>query len=355
MSKSLLRTTLLSIGLLSIIALTGQSCTIFGPSKQADGGAFRSDDQGQTWEQKAIIGTVDKKLVTIEKANGGIFVFHPSDPDTIYYGTRGNGLYRTEDAGERWQVTGRQDGNVIALAIDPEEPEVLYAGYGPHIEKSFDGGITWDRVYTESREQLVITSIVIEPNNADHIYASNTGGVILESLDRGQTWHVLHIFQSAVNQLYMHPNDATILMAIVDKKYLQRSGDAGLTWTPLQENLMQFNGANVVNALAFDTQQASRIYIATNYGLLRSNDLGSNWEAMQTLVPNNTLVIRTVHVDPRNSNNIFFTTENKLHISKDAGATWEVVTIPTSRLVTVYAIHPQRPDQHFIGTLFVEK
>src|SRR3989338_1137292 len=97
---------LLGVGVLVLLTLTGQACAITG-GQPADGGIYRSNDSGQTWSRKVLIGKVKNKTVTIASVNTGIIVFHPTDRSTIYLGTRGNGLYRTEDSGGRWQITGK--------------------------------------------------------------------------------------------------------------------------------------------------------------------------------------------------------------------------------------------------------
>jgi photosystem II stability/assembly factor-like uncharacterized protein len=335
--------------------LTGQQCTIFDTAKKADGGVFRSDDAGATWKPKVFIGKVKKKTLTIANVNAGIFVFHPTQPSTIYLGTLGNGIYRSEDGGERWQITGRQSGSVSAIAIDPSTPEILYANNGGNIEKTVDGGLTWSTVYTETRAGIAITTILIDQHSPRHLFASNSRGVILESFDYGQTWEINHVFRSGIQRLVAHPSKKGVLFVLHAPKGLERSDDGGVTWTELTEPFKKKVGSGTLYDIAFEAGDSSVLYLATKYGLLRSNDLGSTAEEVETLLPNKTLPIRSVLTSKTDASEVIFSVENKVHLSHDSGATWEVVTVPTTRLITHLVVNPSNPSQFFAGTLYVKK
>ncbi|MFH0852875.1 MAG: YCF48-related protein [bacterium] len=345
---------ILLISIASFTILTGQGCFIFSSNKNPDGGIYRSDNGGLDWEQKGFIGTVKKETLTINSYSAGRIIFHPTDPNIIYFGTLGNGIYRTDDGGERWQITGRQTGTVKAMGIDANTPEILYAGNGSNIDKTSDGGVTWQRVYTESRPELTLSYIVVDQKNTSHILAGNSGGVLLESDDYGQTWQVNHDFLGDILRIYIHPNDNNAYFIISSNGGLQRSDDRGITWTSLNSELSKYPGAKKIYDLDFDPRQPSRIYIASQYGLLKSEDLGNSWEAPKTLIPNNTQAIRNVVISHENPNIIYITTSDKFHISKDSGETWEVISPPTNRLINRLEQNPINGSQLFIGT-YLEK
>jgi len=354
-NRSIIKTIAISFCLVSLLVLTGQSCTIFSKAPRNDGGIFRSDDQGLTWVQKTMIGVVKKKTLTISNVSAGIILFHPSDKSTIYLGTMGNGIYRTEDAGERWQVTGRQTGNVTALAIDPVSPAILYAGNGGNIEKTIDGGVTWENVFTESRAGISLTSILIDPSDSGHIFASNSGGVILESRDYGKNWLTNNIFKIGVQRLIQNPADRLSILAVHINRGLSRTDDGGTTWIDLSAQFKKFAGSEQVFDASFTNSEKPILYLATAYGLFRTADLGQTIEYVTTLIPAKTLQIRTVQIDHANSDNIFISTTNKIHISKDGGISWKVISVPTGRLINLLSVNPRNAQQLFLGTLVVKK
>lgn len=114
-----------------------------------------------------------------------------SDKNTLYCGTEGGVIFKTTDHGKNWYPCAPQHnfgGSIFSLAIDPYDNNIVYAGGGPWLWKSVDGGESWIRCEgIESR----VNSIKINPNNTKNItlttgdkdtrngngfYISNDGG-----------------------------------------------------------------------------------------------------------------------------------------------------------------------------------
>jgi photosystem II stability/assembly factor-like uncharacterized protein len=121
---------------------------------QVDGGVWKSDDYGRTWapifddQPTQSIGAIavapsDNKVIYVASGEG----LHRPDLSV------GDGIYRSADAGKTWTHLGLREGEQIpALAVDPKNPERLFAAvlghpYGPSSERgifrSEDGGKTW--------------------------------------------------------------------------------------------------------------------------------------------------------------------------------------------------------------------
>jgi hypothetical protein len=79
--------------------------------------------------------------------------FDPTDPNVIYAGSRefemripsGAGVWKTQDAGGSWSAKGDKmpSMQVGAVAVDPRHPSIVYAGTPKGIFKSRDNGHTW--------------------------------------------------------------------------------------------------------------------------------------------------------------------------------------------------------------------
>ena len=57
------------------------------------------------------------------------------DPLTYYMGTTGGGLWKTSDAGQRWENISDGffgTGSVGAVAVSSSDPNVVYCGMGEH-------------------------------------------------------------------------------------------------------------------------------------------------------------------------------------------------------------------------------
>ncbi|HET8562516.1 MAG TPA: hypothetical protein VFM35_01460, partial [Candidatus Binatia bacterium] len=74
----------------------------------------------------------------------------PSAPNRVFAGTRGDGVWLSEDFGASWKKPcygKRGPGKVRCVTIDPHDPNTLYAGTEPiDVFISRDGAKSWDRL-----------------------------------------------------------------------------------------------------------------------------------------------------------------------------------------------------------------
>lgn len=104
----------------------------------------------------------------------------------------------------RWQSIGPSTrpkegeifgvGRITALAIHPLNPDVVYAGArGAGLWKTEDGGATW-RPVTDALPLARADAVLIDPANPDRVLMASTSGVF-ESTDGGAVW----VRRTAVN------------------------------------------------------------------------------------------------------------------------------------------------------------
>src|SRR5258706_5557287 len=71
----------------------------------------------------------------------------PQSPNKVFAGTRGDGVWMSEDFGKTWVKPSygkRGPGKVRSITIDPHQPRRLYAGCEPtDVFMSEDEGGTW--------------------------------------------------------------------------------------------------------------------------------------------------------------------------------------------------------------------
>lgn len=134
-------------------------------------------------------------------------VIRPDDPNTMYAGSVGGGVWKTIDGGNTWNpLTDLLPSiGIGALAMDPQNPDTLYAGTGEWytnstrgdsirgagIFKTTDGGATWTQLpgtASPATTSFYFTNkIVVSPNDSNKIYAATYGGIWF-SPDAGTTW-----------------------------------------------------------------------------------------------------------------------------------------------------------------------
>lgn len=153
----------------------------------ADGGLWRSRDNGLTWQQ------LTRREPT--QASGAVAV-DPRDPDRFYWGTgEGNGaidnyggisVARTSDGGRTWQYSNHFSGSFRGLTVNPYNPAEIWAA-GDRLFRSTDGGANFARVFGGSPENGPVT-VLFHPSNPQLVFATFWGPGLYRSADGGATW-----------------------------------------------------------------------------------------------------------------------------------------------------------------------
>ncbi len=152
-------------------------------------GLYKSTDGGSTWRQ------ITKGLPSEADKLGRIgFAVSPSDPDRMYAlvdAKKGSGVYRSDDAGESWQlvnfedrVVGRGD-DFACVRVDPRNKDVIYVA-NTSTYKSTDAGKNFTAIKGAPGGDDYHT-IWINPENPDIIALGVDQGATI-SVNGGQTW-----------------------------------------------------------------------------------------------------------------------------------------------------------------------
>jgi photosystem II stability/assembly factor-like uncharacterized protein len=179
------------------IALTpGSPSTVYVGQMQ---GVQKSTDQGAHWT------TINTGLPAPHTDFVGALASSPVDADKAFGGTFNHGLYMTSDGGAHWQhVDGLDMSGVLALAIDPEQANTVYASSDQGgLAKSVDGGMTWSDS-GDGMDGDTIALISIDPADGDDLVAmSETAGRIYLSADGGASWTKLDTTSSSTAQAFV--------------------------------------------------------------------------------------------------------------------------------------------------------
>jgi len=142
---------------------------------------LRSTDGGASWQE--VGSAVSPAALAVD----------PSNSFTIYAGTSRSGIYLSTDGGNTWtfsntgMVAGATPVNVNALAIDPRIPQRLYAATSIGLFRSSDGGTLWTPV-PGAIGTLNVLALAINPQDANFVYAGTAGAGVYRSSDGGNTW-----------------------------------------------------------------------------------------------------------------------------------------------------------------------
>lgn len=354
----------------------------------ADGGVWRSDDAGATW---LPLGDGFPSTAV------GALALAPGDDRVVYAGLGeanyanhsryGLGLARSRDAGQTWQILGRDvfAGRCIArIAIPSATPDVLYVAVTPAggfparaaarehpgrdgpfgLFKSTDGGTSWQHL-TNGLPARDCTDVALDPANGSVVYAAigdifgGTSNGIYKSLDGGGSWArlagglpagfgraTLAVAPSNGNRVYaslVRPASATGDGATSLGVY--RSDDAGATWSRTSLGSYQSSyGWYLCTSIVHPT--SPDVFFAGGLTCHRTSDGGSSWT---TVTP--------PHVDLHAfafdaQGRLLCGNDGGLHRTTNLGGSWQSLNNGLG-LVQFYAglsVHPTNPDHVLGGT-----
>lgn len=252
---------------------------------------------------------------------------------------------------ERWTPLGPDGGASRALAADPRDPDVVYAGTdGGGVFKSFDGGRSW-RPSSRGLTNTFIFSLAVDPADPDTLYAGAWNAMVFKSADGGASWRPsrrgLPESQGAVRTLVIDPSDPDTLYAAVERTGVFKSTDGGAGWTRASQGL----GGVGVMTLALDPRAPRTLYVGTREnGVFKSTDGGASWASANRGIGRS--FILDVVVDPA-SGALYAAgyrgDRTGVLKSTDGGAGWRVVGA-NGRAVTALALDPRRPQTVYAAT-----
>jgi len=272
--------------------------------------------------------------------------------NTLYVGSVGGGLWKVTDidTNPTWERVKGYTGNpsVCALAQDPNNPEILFAGTGEGwfngdayrgdgIYRSTNGGEDWTRLLFTSFGFFNHTQKLLFTQDGNLLAATRESGVQM-STNGGSSWAPV---LSNTNQGFSNraadleiTADGTIFasMGINGFDGIYKSVDGGFQWTFQDIGIEDYeridlatseNDPNIVMALVQDPETNGVGYI------LRSTDQGETWDQVtvaQTFsggnfARNQAWYDLSITIDPNNSDVAFIGGIN-LYKTEDGGQTW---------------------------------
>ena len=332
------------------VGLAGETA----PGRPVQSGLYRMAVRDDRWE-KLTRGLPEAPTIRA-------IVPHPDDPDTIYVGTQ-DGPYRSSDHGDSWEKLDVVDHGlpVWSLAFDPNDPNVLYAGYeNCEIYRSDDGGERWEQLPVTVRFPEVtvapganpakrVLGISVNPANSDEIYGAIEVGGVIRSLDGGEHWdnmsHGQYVNDDTVDMhgiLVARWRSGTVLA--IGRAGLFVSADQGGHWASARLEPLNPKGQTYCRSIRETPGDPKTIWVAAGAGfqsdlgaLFRSKDGGASWSRMNMgFKPATTMF--GLAFDARQPRRMFCAASGgEVFASEDGGESWTERPLPEGA-TQVYAM-----------------
>jgi ligand-binding sensor domain-containing protein len=116
----------------------------------------------------------------------------------VFSGTDG-GVFRSQDEGDTWEAVNTGLGNLLVESLVVSRDDVLIAGTDNGVYRSLDDGETWTAVHGEALVTWNVRALVT--TSAAALFAGVHGGGVFRSLNHGATWDTVN---EALTQLDIH-------------------------------------------------------------------------------------------------------------------------------------------------------
>ncbi|HWB66627.1 MAG TPA: hypothetical protein VG708_07360 [Mycobacteriales bacterium] len=308
----------------------------------------------------------------------------PAEPNRLYAsvstGWFGQLIQRSDDGGESWEPVGNDfsyqgepglhqwyDGTarpweftrVWHLEPSLDDPETVYAGVqDAALFRTNDGGHSWAELpglrthdsgprWAPGAGGMCLHTLLIDPSNAQRMYAAISAAGAFRSEDAGETWRPINQGLKSegipdpeaevghcVHRIAMHPSRPDVLF--MQKHWdVMRSDDGGERWSEVSGNLPTDFGFPIdVHAHEPDTIYVVPITSDSHHfppegklRVYRSRTGGDEWEPLTAGLPQQHCYVNVLRdamaVDQLDDCGVYFgTTGGQVYASADAGDHW---------------------------------
>ncbi len=295
-------------------------------------GIWRSTNGGAAWSQ--VLGGVNFSGNDQERWGGECIAFNPQNYDEIWAGTRGDGIWRSQDAGLNWQRMGIPPTGqlVTAISLPPAGRSDFWIGSSnAGLTVSGNNGINWTTLSGTSGGVAAPTGvwrIVLEPDGKVLVSGWNASGPVLFEFSATNwsnpgTYTWTSISWPAKDPVQPVPLVAALSDGRIIAGSLWGGGSYGGPRTQIRSaagvwsNIDTLSGSmpgwqrnpspGVVeggrNALVVDPSNSTRWFMAGGYAPFRSQDSGATWQ-YSTVGISETVNYR-VCFDPANDQTVY--------------------------------------------------
>ena len=347
-----------------------------------------SEENIKTENKNAIYSGLKFRSIGPALMSGRIsdIVIHPENENLWYVTAGSGGVWKTENSGTTWKsiFDGQKSYSIGCISLDPQNPNIVWVGsgenvggrhvaYGDGIYKSEDAGESWKNMGLQKSEH--ISKIVIHPKNSNIIWVASQGPLwskggergIYKSTDGGKSWtqKLGDNEWIGATDLVIDPKDPNLLYAATWQRHrtvagylgggpgtaIYKSKDGGENWIKLKNGLPKSNMGKI--GLVLSPQNSDIIYAAIELdrrtgGVYKSENQGAKWKKMSNAVAGGTgpHYYQELYASPHNFDEIYLA-DNYMQVSYDGGKTFTRMN-ESEKHVDNHAVAFKMSDKNYI-------
>ena len=277
--------------------------------------------------------------------------FDPRSPQTVYFLSYAPTILETTDGGAHWHATASQGsgwaGANEALIADPRHPGTLYAGTGTAVYKTVDGGRSWrpsNRGLFEPpptpglrRPAGWVIALAVDPADTNIVYAGSDR--VSKSNDGGRSWktvfppdptHSPRRRLRARDRPHPPPSDLRDHGPPSRTDHLDLQVDR--RWRDLaHKTSVRGTNAGFATALAVDPRHPTTVYAALGANVLKTTNAGRTWHPIADGLPiaanpggpSPQRGVTALAVDPSTTGTVYATlSQGGIYKTSNGGQTW---------------------------------
>jgi len=307
------------------------------------GGVFKTIDGGDHWNP-ANGGTLSPFLDTL--------AIDPQNPEILWAGATGAGVFRSLDGAASWNAsnTGLAGARVQVLETHPLAAGRIFGGaVGIGFIGTSDLGQNWDQSFEGLERVPVFRDLALDPGDPDDIWAAVFGGVY-QSTDGGAGWSKKAppgylVFRC----LAIDPTDPSTLYtsAYSGGGSTFKTVNGGGLWNPANEGLDLGNGTTVLSQMVIDPSDHLTIYASSEtYGMFKTVDGAEHWTPINDGL--SALGAASVTMGPGPSPTLYAGTQEGVYGSTNEGDSWDLLGVPPILFPDHIVVQPNDPSVLYV-------
>lgn len=252
------------------------------------GGIFKTVDGGKTWAE-CNFGLPSFSVADPTRQGYYAIKISQSEPDTMYLGIYGVGLYKSEDGGNTWIVKNGDNRilskkHIYSLFIDPKDSNKVLVSSSEGVFKTLNGGGSWTTV----NNGLDGTQIRVLESGDGVILGGTLGNEIIKLDNQWNNWTPMESFKNygirwpiwndrplyQYTTILFNPKTPNIILIGTFPAGIYKSTDGGLHFVESNYGWTR----DGVFSLVYNPDNDQIIYAGTYNGINRSINQGDYWE-----------------------------------------------------------------------------